>query len=647
MTPDPALFDTDPLTVIRDSALFDPEWYLARYPDVARSGMEPAAHFHLIGSGLGRDPGPGFSTRGYLALNPDVAQAGVPALLHYLRSGRREGRPPHPPVIPPARGPGRAGHLRTLLETGGLDAGPRAALAALANAPGPESAAACETLALHALNAGDRAEAETYLDLWEARGAAPETLVPLRICAAMASGDRAAAKARYRDGPPTPDLHLAATRIGADAEARLPALAAAFAAQGLAAPRLRPPERRGLLRRTALPGFDRLDAGTEAAPPQSVPVPRVSVLMAVHDGAATLPAALRALARQSLADWELIVVAAASRDRSAALVEAAAATDPRIRLLRLARNGGAYAARNAGLAEARGRWVTLMDADDWAHPEKLARQVAHLEARPWLLGCLASQARLAPDLRLSRWTGTGAMIHEDLSSLMLPREILRDHLGGWDALRVSADSELLRRVRRLFGETSVAPLPEMLSLQRDAGDNATADPATGMGWFYYGARREYFEAQEAYHATAPSLRYPPGGPRPFPVPAILQPGWQPGKPGLLRLDRVYAGLFQRPDAGLSQLLAWLDEDAAAGRTAGLVPLWSSRLAPGDGLAMQPALRARVDGTVVQVLTYGMEAEAEVFRRLPGQVAEEPQRYLPRVRSGGRAVLEPGRPPAAG
>ena len=58
MTPDPALFDTDPLTVIRDSALFDPEWYLARYPDVARSGMEPAAHFHFIGSGLGRPSAP-------------------------------------------------------------------------------------------------------------------------------------------------------------------------------------------------------------------------------------------------------------------------------------------------------------------------------------------------------------------------------------------------------------------------------------------------------------------------------------------------------------------------------------------------------------------------------------------------------------
>ena len=83
----------DPLVdVVRHSLLFDPDWYLATYPDVAAAGADPARHYAGFGALEGRDPGPWFSTAQYLRCNADVAAAGVNPLVHYEVHGRLEGR---------------------------------------------------------------------------------------------------------------------------------------------------------------------------------------------------------------------------------------------------------------------------------------------------------------------------------------------------------------------------------------------------------------------------------------------------------------------------------------------------------------------------------------------------------------------------
>lgn len=78
--------------LIEQTELFDSQWYLERYPDVARSGQDPLEHFILHGGAEGRSPGPRFDARWYLRRNADVARSGANALLHYLEHGRHEGR---------------------------------------------------------------------------------------------------------------------------------------------------------------------------------------------------------------------------------------------------------------------------------------------------------------------------------------------------------------------------------------------------------------------------------------------------------------------------------------------------------------------------------------------------------------------------
>lgn len=109
--------------------------------------------------------------------------------------------------------------------------------------------------------------------------------------------------------------------------------------------------------------------------------PHVSVLLPIRNGAATLRAALDSIAAQTLTDWELIAVDDGSTDETWSLLKTYARNDARFRPLRLPPDG-IVAALNAGLAVARGRYVARLDADDTAHPERLARQAAWLGAHP-------------------------------------------------------------------------------------------------------------------------------------------------------------------------------------------------------------------------------------------------------------------------
>lgn len=77
--------------LLHESGLFDPDWYLVEYPDVASSGMEPAEHYLRFGVHEGRDPGPLFSTDTYRRDHPEAVESGINPLVHFLRSGTGAG----------------------------------------------------------------------------------------------------------------------------------------------------------------------------------------------------------------------------------------------------------------------------------------------------------------------------------------------------------------------------------------------------------------------------------------------------------------------------------------------------------------------------------------------------------------------------
>jgi glycosyltransferase involved in cell wall biosynthesis len=126
-----------------------------------------------------------------------------------------------------------------------------------------------------------------------------------------------------------------------------------------------------------------------AAGPAELPV--VSVLLAVRDGGAYLGEALASIQDQTLPAWELVVVDDGSTDGTPATLAAAARTDARIRVFRQERLG-LVAALNRAAAEARGEYLARMDADDRAHPQRLARQLDFLTTHP-AVGVLGTAVR--------------------------------------------------------------------------------------------------------------------------------------------------------------------------------------------------------------------------------------------------------------
>jgi len=107
--------------------------------------------------------------------------------------------------------------------------------------------------------------------------------------------------------------------------------------------------------------------------------PLLTIGLPVYNARPYLEDALRSILAQTFQDWELIAYDDGSTDGSGEYL--ARVRDPRVRVLGEKANRGLATGLNLIHAEARGRYIARMDADDLMHPERLARQVAFLESR--------------------------------------------------------------------------------------------------------------------------------------------------------------------------------------------------------------------------------------------------------------------------
>lgn len=105
------------------------------------------------------------------------------------------------------------------------------------------------------------------------------------------------------------------------------------------------------------------------------------VIMPLYNHEAFVDEAIESVVKQTIGDWELIVVDDGSKDRSGEIADRWAARDPRIRVIHQD-NAGPAAARNRGMAMGTGQWIALLDSDDVWFPDTLAHYASCIEKHP-------------------------------------------------------------------------------------------------------------------------------------------------------------------------------------------------------------------------------------------------------------------------
>jgi glycosyltransferase involved in cell wall biosynthesis len=149
--------------------------------------------------------------------------------------------------------------------------------------------------------------------------------------------------------------------------------------------------------------------------------PRVSVLMPCRNAAPHLGAAIASIEAQTFRDYEVVAVDDGSRDESASLLEAWGSRDARVRVFRT-KPQGIVAALQLASSWACAPLLARMDADDIAHPDRLARQVQLLDAHSRVVAC-GTQVRYVPRAMVR----DGARRYERwLNGLIEPAQLERD-----------------------------------------------------------------------------------------------------------------------------------------------------------------------------------------------------------------------------
>lgn len=215
---------------------------------------------------------------------------------------------------------------------------------------------------------------------------------------------------------------------------------------------------------------------------------RISVVIPTHDRLALVAEAVRSVLAQTLKPIDVIVVDDGSTDGTAGSLAASFASQ--VHLLTTS-NRGPAAARNLGVAHARGDWIAFLDSDDLWLPDKLAAQAALLGREPAVEICHTDEIWMRDGRRVNQRhrhrKPSGNVFEACLRlclispSTVLLRRSLFERVGGFDeGLAVCEDYDLWLRICR---DNPVALVDEPLIIRRGGHGDQLSRRYWGMDRF--------------------------------------------------------------------------------------------------------------------------------------------------------------------
>jgi len=365
--------------------------------------------------------------------------------------------------------------------------------------------------------------------------------------------------------------------------------------------------------------------------------PKVSVIFPAYQAESGIGTAIESILAQTWQNLELLVVDDCSPDNTAAVISDYAKKDSRVKLLSTPVNSGPYVARNIALAQAAGEFITINDADDWSHMEKIEIQVKHLMDNKNVIANTSEHARLTEELQLYRRGTPGKYIFPNMSSIMFRCQPVMEKIGFWDSVRFAADGEFKRRLIKVFGKANYADLKTgPLSLPRQSVASLTSSSAFGYNGFFMGVRKEYVESLEFYHKNADSLYYPyPQEARPYPVPEPMWPKREEKLSGFREFDVMIASDFRLKESK-DIVKKEMEKQKNAGKQIGLVPMYHYDLNVNNEI--HPEIREMIDGQLVQMVVYGEKVNTPKLIIIHPHILEEKQKYIPEINADNISVV---------
>ena len=147
----------------------------------------------------------------------------------------------------------------------------------------------------------------------------------------------------------------------------------------------------------------------------SARAPFVSVVMPAYNASRTIISSIKSVQRQLYTNWELLIVDDCSTDDTVLIVKDLSTIDSRIKLISLAKNSGRPAyPRNVAIKEARGVFISFLDADDEWLPVKLKRQVSFMINFKAAFSCTGYDVISFSDVAVGRFNPPIMCSYDDL-----------------------------------------------------------------------------------------------------------------------------------------------------------------------------------------------------------------------------------------
>lgn len=231
--------------------------------------------------------------------------------------------------------------------------------------------------------------------------------------------------------------------------------------------------------------------------------PLVTVIITTYNPEpAEIRTSVQSILNQTWQNIEILLIDDCSETDSVTVLSELSEMDSRIRLIRLKANGGTYRARNVGIAYANGEYLTGQDTDDWSHPERIAEQVAVLEADPTCSGVTVSANRT--DDRLVKVALGHHPQRRCEVSLMVRSKTARE-VGGYLPVRKAADSEFRERIEAWTDRPAERIEAPLYVIRMSPGSLSRAD--FRPGWSHH-ARRAFWSGYKHWHGSVGRTELP-------------------------------------------------------------------------------------------------------------------------------------------